>query len=103
MSKQAKSLQPNLDWKLRKWLGDWFMEDNPTQLCNASKELMQFLKNEGVVLKVNRELPPLPANSFEAYSVEAVENKCLTTQNTMLEAGYVATIPLIEEVDKDAV
>ncbi len=51
-------MQPNLDWGLRKWLGDWFGEDNPTELYNASKSLRQFLHSQGCVLRVDRELPP---------------------------------------------
>ena len=67
----------------------------PNQVAFA---ITQYLRSQGVVKKVDRELPECPCKPYgdrtwltpdQAIYVEA--------QQDMLKAGYVATEPLVEE------
>ena len=93
-------MQPNLDWKLRKWLGDWFGEDDPTQLYNASKELREFLHSQGVVLKVDRD------KKYDMYCIDKIIDFTIRDErdvaigeigNFLDKAGYVAVESLVKE------
>ena len=66
-------------------------------LENRASQILAYLHSQGVVIKVERELPPRYfANRKKMpwvsdYDVEK------NTQEEMLKAGYVAVEPLIEE------
>ncbi len=68
-----------------------FKENYCIEEEGAYKCLMKRLDGLGVVIKVDRELPPF------AYVSEQDLNAKTEIQNSILRAGYVATEPLIEE------
>ena len=64
---------------------------------DAYKCLMERLGKIGVVIKVEGELPRLPSNITQDIPGGCYKIGYQTSQQDMLEAGYVAVEPLIEE------
>ena len=74
-----------------------------------SGKVTSYLLSQGVVLKVERELPANPWVVTEETKVQAKRgelgsvlcvgnhNRAWEAQQDMLKAGYVATVPLIEK------
>lgn len=60
----------------------------------ATVELLKALHSQGVVIKVDRELPPLI--SRDMYDKKEIEI-AIKQARLMLRAGYVAVEPLIKE------
>ena len=56
-------------------------------------QLLSYLHSQGVVIKVERELPQCPSNRDDTVRLIWEE-----AQQAMLNAGFTATEPLIEEV-----
>lgn len=78
--------------------GSYFSESDCKSFATIA---IKYLHSQGVVLKVDRELPQIirglakeieyePSLTYEDRIVEGVLNR-------MLKAGYVATEPLVEE------
>uniref|UniRef100_A0A6M3LRP6 Uncharacterized protein n=1 Tax=viral metagenome TaxID=1070528 RepID=A0A6M3LRP6_9ZZZZ len=66
---------------------------------NVASTLLDYLRSQGVVIKVDRELPETPrGDPYDDYC-----NGYIQAQEDMLEAGYVATESLIEEAQDVAV
>lgn len=60
---------------------------------SLSKALMILLNGLGVVIKIDRELPPIPDKVTDGFH----RARWLQAQQDMLGAGYVAVEPLIKE------
>jgi len=80
-----------------KQTGDNCYEIQPYWRGRLAAEILSYLDSQGVVLKVEGELPRIPYNSLESYTTTEVDAKCRDTQAFMLGAGYVAVELLIEE------
>ncbi len=68
--------------------------------------LISYLHRQGVVIKVDRELPKNPIKitdllglTTEEATIRQLESDCFheVIQDTMLKAGYVAVKPLVED------
>ena len=72
--------------------------DNPD---DKTAEVLRYLHSQGVVIKVDRELPkPILYGHFTMVDDERMATPreiSEFTQQEMLEAGYVATEPLIDK------
>ena len=68
--------------------GNQTIIEDDVELCN---EIFQYLHSQGVVIKVERELPK--DEDYDYYEDEAFDDG----QRSMVEAGYVAVEPLIKE------
>lgn len=69
------------------------------ELClNIADKILSYLHSQGVVIKVDRELPKIPIKAFENYKEHELGEKCRLTQRDMLKSGYVAVEALIREV-----
>jgi len=77
----------------------WAVIPHPYEGRDAESLLYVLSKEEGVVIKVDRELPPIHQDPFK-YDDEAV-TASIETQGIMLKAGYVAIEPLIEKVEDE--
>ena len=75
----------------------------------AAQWILGILSSQGVVIKVDRELPDNPYKRkprVEGYDLDYRQDLDIAsffTQRAMLEAGYVAVEPLIKEVKNDSV
>ena len=97
------SKQEEIDWGLRTKLGELFGCDEDNYLYTASKELREWLASQGVVRRVDRELPIVKAKRELPKSAidDMLKGKSpiqiyKEAQQDMLKAGYVAVEPLIE-------
>ncbi len=63
--------------------------DKPCPHCEVVIKILNYLHSKGVVIKVDRELPPAP---WAVYRIDEIAGK---TQQSMLKAGYVAVEELI--------
>jgi len=82
-----------IDWGLRNLIKKWTNEESSPYLSTFSRALRQFLHSQGVVIKVEGELPDTP-REVVFYSGDYGYKK---SQRDMLNAGYTRTISLIEE------
>ena len=80
----------------KNWGDNWEVHNR------VAKEITTYLHSQGVVLKVDRELPklyePLTATKEQNDMVRLGYNSC---KQDMLRAGYVATEPLVDTAAKE--
>ena len=74
----------------------WY-EGKKNVVESITNELLQYLHSQGVVLKVKRDLPECPY-----IKTRYPERKAWGwSRNALLDAGYVAVIPLIEDIKSE--
>ena len=77
-------------------IGNWDIDHS------AIDDLLNYLDSQGVVLKVERELPDEDTSDIKQLLGVEDEYNCLfyyfKAQETMLKAGYTAVEPLVKEV-----
>ena len=61
---------------------------------DITDKILSYLHSQGVVIKVDRELPQITPAEYPVVPEAIVAQR---TQQDMLEAGYVAVEPIIEE------
>ncbi len=67
------------------------LSKSPTGFDDEVSRAMLELQELGVVIKVERELPPIAVVSGDEWSLK----QCRWTQEAMLEAGFVAVESLV--------
>ena len=84
----------------------FIVDELPGDECDTEVEfIFQYLHSQGVVRKVDRELPDNPYKRrprIDGYDLDYNPNSDMAgffTQQAMLEAGYAAVEPLIEVND----
>lgn len=105
----CQALQKTMGWEGKPC---WAIQYNePDAVCasaiDAIDGLFDYLHAQGVVIKVDRELPECPVSLEDGLSSEvrnyreySIKQYCLA-QLILLKAGYVATKPLIEKDTKE--
>ena len=87
-----EEIREEIDWGLRKLIREWTNEEETKYLYDFSKAIRVYLAERGVVIKVDRGLPPIGTSDNFGKTVSHL------TQIDILKAGYVAVEPLIKEI-----
>jgi len=82
----------------------WGITNN--KIAETAHKILHYLHSEGMVIKVEKELPKNPINittdlglTEEEANIRQLQNNCFVEviQDQMLQAGWVAVEPLIKE------
>lgn len=78
---------------------EWFsLAEGQKRFCRLyATNILSYLHSQGVVIKVERELPDLPISQDDYDIVFYPEKVYREAQNIMLKADYAAVEPLIKE------
>lgn len=74
---------------------------NQVQFADEVPEILTYLHSQGVVLRVDKELPEMPKWAvLKGMPISGANGITFVAQQDMLKAGYVAVEPLIDNAEK---
>ncbi len=89
MTKQEE-IREGIDKIIKEWIRSNYPIGKET-FCDLVKRIQVFEDSQDVVIKVERELPPIAVVSGDEWSLK----QCRWTQEAMLKAGFVAVESLV--------
>lgn len=98
MTKQ-KEIREGMEGVIKEWIISNYPIGRET-FFDLVKRIQEFEDSQGVVVKVDRELPEnkWPLGYYHTFAhLELAHDAVLEAQQDMLKAGYVAVEPLVKE------